>query len=184
MKKKNYTEEFKSQIIKEVNNVKDIGVVARKHWIARSTVHGWIKKQGSSSTLIEGKEITKELKDKVEICEKYISQGYCAVLVLKIVKLGKSTYYYNIANRNKVKKKSVGKPAPGYSFNLSGDKICDEQIKEWIVESINGDAEFYGYRKIKEHLKREYMLVLNHKKALVLCQYFGHKKSNFFMLHF
>ncbi len=40
MKKKNYTEEFKSQIVKEVNNVKDIGIVARKHGIARSTVNG------------------------------------------------------------------------------------------------------------------------------------------------
>ena len=44
MKKKNYTEEFKEQVIREVNNVKDIGIVARKHGIARSTVQGWIKK--------------------------------------------------------------------------------------------------------------------------------------------
>lgn len=29
-KKKSYTEEFKEQVIREVNNVKDIGIVARK----------------------------------------------------------------------------------------------------------------------------------------------------------
>jgi len=90
--------------------------------------------------------------------------------VLKIVGIERSTYYYNIANRGKVKQKPVGKPAPGYSFDKSGKKICDAQIKEWIVEAINGDAEFYGYRKIKEHLKREYNLIINHKKAYRLCK--------------
>jgi transposase-like protein len=64
MKKKNYTQEFREQIIKEVQNVKDIGVVARKHEIARSTINGWLKKQNSSAALIEGKEVTKELKEK------------------------------------------------------------------------------------------------------------------------
>lgn len=64
MKKKNYTEEFKEQVIREVNNVKDIGIVARKHGIARSTVHGWIKKQSSGTALIEGKEIVRDLKEK------------------------------------------------------------------------------------------------------------------------
>lgn len=93
--------------------------------------------------------------------------------MLKIISLGKSTYYYNIANRNKVKQKPIGKPAPGYSYDINGNKICDEQIKEWIVEAINGDAEFYGYRKIKEHLKREYKLKLNHKKAYRLCKELG-----------
>ena len=64
MKKKSYTEEFKEQVIREVNNVKDIGIVARKHGIARSTVQGWIKKQNSGTALIEGKEIVRDLKEK------------------------------------------------------------------------------------------------------------------------
>jgi transposase-like protein len=64
VKKRNYTQEFKDQVIKEVNTVKDIAVVARKHEVAKSTVSSWMKKQNSSMALIEGKEVTKELKDK------------------------------------------------------------------------------------------------------------------------
>ena len=57
MKKRNYTQEFKEQVIKEVNNVKYIAVVARKHGVARSTVSSWMKKQNSSMALIEGRNI-------------------------------------------------------------------------------------------------------------------------------
>ena len=92
---------------------------------------------------------------------------------MKIVKLSRSTYYYNLANRDKEKQKPAGKPAPGYSYDFDCNKICDAQIKDWIIEAINGDAEFYGYRKIKEHLKREYKLKLNHKKAYRLCKELG-----------
>ncbi len=64
MKKRTYTQEFKEQVIKEVNTVKDIAVVSRKHEVARPTFSSWMKKQNSSMALIEEKEVTKELKDK------------------------------------------------------------------------------------------------------------------------
>jgi len=83
MKKKNYTEEFKSQIVKEVNNVKDIGIVARKHGIARSTVNGWIKKQGLSSTLIEGKEITKEKEQENDHLKKLLGEKDLEISILR-----------------------------------------------------------------------------------------------------
>lgn len=73
----------------------------------------------------------------------------------------------------KEKKKPVGKSIPGYSFNNNGKKICDEQIKEWIIESIEDDAEHYGYRKIRHHLMREYNLIINHKKVYRLCKELG-----------
>lgn len=41
------------------------------------------------------------IKDKVEIAHKWIEMGYAATKVFKIVKLGRSTYYYNISNDKK-----------------------------------------------------------------------------------
>ncbi|WP_242847855.1 IS3 family transposase [Fervidicella metallireducens] len=90
-----------------------------------------------------------------------------------MVGLSKSTYYYNISNMFKVKKKPVGKSIPGYSFDNNGKKICDEQIKEWIIESIEDDAEHYGYRKIRHHLMRKYNFIINHKKVYRLCKELG-----------
>ncbi|MFD2511192.1 hypothetical protein [Halalkalibacter alkalisediminis] len=34
---------------------------------------------------------------------------------------------------------SEGRPAPGYSITKDGKKISDEQIKEWLLEEIEGD---------------------------------------------
>lgn len=52
-------------------------------------------------------------------------------------------------------------------------KICDEQIKEFIMESIEGDAINYGYRKITYHLRKYYNLIINHKKVYRLCKELG-----------
>ncbi|EPN2036596.1 transposase [Clostridium botulinum] len=43
--------------------------------------------------------------------------------------------------------------------------MCDDEIKEYILESIDGDAINYGYRKIMHHLRREHGLIINHKKV-------------------
>ena len=38
------------------------------------------------------------------------------------------------------------------------------------MESINGDAQYYGYRKITYHLRRTYNLIINCKKVYRLCK--------------
>ncbi|MGB9762921.1 MAG: hypothetical protein ACPLW7_02795 [Minisyncoccia bacterium] len=41
-------------------------------------------------------------------------------------------------------------PIVGYSLDAAGNKICDEQIKEYIMEAVQDEDEalFYGYCKI------------------------------------
>lgn len=54
MTKKQYTEEFKEQLIKECQEVGNIALVARRHDISPNTIHTWIrnfKKRGSISPL-------------------------------------------------------------------------------------------------------------------------------------
>lgn len=90
-----------------------------------------------------------------------------------MVKLGRSTYYYNLNAEGKEKVKPKGGKPKGYCLDKLNKKICDEQIKEFIMESIDGDAADYGYRKITYHLRRNYKLTINHKKVYRLCKELG-----------
>ncbi|KPU42969.1 IS2 transposase TnpB [Oxobacter pfennigii] len=92
--------------------------------------------------------------------------------MLKFSGLSKSTYYYHISIENKVKAKSenVGRPIVGYSLTNDSCRICDEQIKEYIMEAIQEDAFYYGYHKITHTLRREHKLIINHKKVYRLCK--------------
>lgn len=90
-----------------------------------------------------------------------------------MVKLGRSTYYYNLSVEGKEKTKPKGGKPKGFSINKENQRVCDEQIKEFIMESIDGDAIDYGYRKITYHLRKYYNLIINHKKVYRLCKELG-----------
>jgi len=66
-----------------------------------------------------------------------------------------------------------GRPCPGYSLTEGGVKISDEQIKEWLLELISGEAHIYGYKFLAECLRQEYKLRINHKKSHRLCKELG-----------
>ena len=94
-------------------------------------------------------------------------------MVLDFVGLSQSTYFDNIKhnrNKNRVSNNPAGRPAPGYSYNLEGKKVCDEQIKEWLMELVVGDGFPYGYRKLTVCLKEDHMLIINKKKVYRLCK--------------
>ena len=59
MTKKQYTEEFKEQIIKECQEVGNVALVARRHDISSNTIHNWIRKaqrRGSITPLPKNEE--------------------------------------------------------------------------------------------------------------------------------
>ena len=92
--------------------------------------------------------------------------------VLAFVGLSQSTYYENIG-RTETKSgpnNPNGKAAPGYSYNIKGEKISDEQIKEWLMELVAGDGFPYGYKKLTVCLNEDYFLIINHKKVYRLCK--------------
>ncbi len=64
----------------------------------------------------------------------------------------------------------VGRPIRGYSLNAKGEKVCDEQIKEYLCELIEGDGFPYGYRKLTFELREKYGLTINEKKVYRLCK--------------
>ncbi|ALS26217.1 integrase [Paenibacillus sp. 32O-W] len=66
-----------------------------------------------------------------------------------------------------------GRPCPGYSFTLQGRKISDEQIKEWLLELVEGEEHIYGYKLLAECLRNKYELILGKKKSYRLCKELG-----------
>ena len=88
--------------------------------------------------------------------------------------MSRSTYYYHVSKQYHITQKSYssGQPIVGYSLNTAGKKICDEQIKEYIMEAVQDEykALFYGYRKITKYLRSNYNLTINPKKVYRLCK--------------
>jgi putative transposase len=109
----------------------------------------------------------------MEIASKWIAIGYNASLVLRILELKPSTYYYSISRNVKEIEESGGRPIPGYSYTSDGRKVYDMQIKEWIMELIEGDCFAYGYYKLTIALRKEYKLIINKKKVYRLCKELG-----------
>lgn len=93
--------------------------------------------------------------------------------MLRIIDLNPSTYYYAIAREDQEKEENGGRPIPGYSYTTDGKKICDMQIKEWILALIDGECFAYGYYKLAVELRRTYKLIINKKKAYRLCKEMG-----------
>jgi len=48
-----------------------------------------------------------------------------------------------------------------HSFKEDGQKVSNEQIKEFLLEEIAGDGYNYGYRKLTKVLQRKYKLKIN-----------------------
>ncbi|OUQ86138.1 hypothetical protein B5G50_15490 [Brevibacillus brevis] len=101
----------------------------------------------------------------MEIADKWIQLGYTIKTVLKIVGLLEATYYARRKNQGKPKVYNGGRPIPGYSVKKDGQRVADEQIKEWIHEYLADEEAAYGYRKITVCLRRDYGLQINKKKV-------------------
>ncbi|NLL58700.1 MAG: transposase, partial [Firmicutes bacterium] len=57
--KKQYTDEFKEQILKECQENGNVALVARRHEISPNTIHTWrsaVRKRGSIKSLPKGKD--------------------------------------------------------------------------------------------------------------------------------
>ena len=107
--------------------------------------------------------------DKVAVSSKWIAFGYQVTVVLRIVGISRSCYYYHTRYR-KERSGGGGRPLPAYSTDKHGQLISDEQIKEWLCEAIEGEAYNYGYKKLTMLLKRSKKLIINHKKVYRLCK--------------
>lgn len=107
--------------------------------------------------------------DKVAVAHKWIRRGYSVSRVVRIVGISRSCYYYHIKSQRE-RVNAGGRPIPGYSWDKKGQRVTDEQIKEWLWEAIEGEGYSYGYIKLTKWLQRKYGLIINKKKVYRLCK--------------
>ncbi|WP_188893134.1 IS3 family transposase, partial [Paenibacillus radicis (ex Gao et al. 2016)] len=53
------------------------------------------------------------------------------------------------------------------------EQIHDDQVKEWILELLEGEEHVYGYKLLAKCIRDRYGLILNKKKAYRLCKELG-----------
>ncbi|MCF8568628.1 IS3 family transposase [Alicyclobacillus tolerans] len=102
-----------------------------------------------------------------------MTAGYSVTFVLRIVGVSRSTYYFQQTHEPKPRTSSGGRPVTKYTLTKDGEKVSNEQVKEWLMEAIEGDGFAYGYLKLTYWLKRKYNLVINKKKVYRLCDELG-----------
>mgnify|MGYP003818881347 CR=1 FL=1 len=166
-KQNRFSAEFKNQIVKEVQETGNATLVARKHDLVGR------KRPRNSNSPWPVKKNEPTIEEKVEIAKKWIDAEYKATVVLRIIKLNKSTYYYNINKPDTTQdrpRNKGGRPIPGYSFDINNNRVCDDEIKGRILEIIETEGDFYGCYKITVTLRRKYNLVINKKKVYRLCK--------------
>lgn len=114
----------------------------------------------------------------------FIKRGETAAWVLSIVGVAESTYYERKKRErskppaevlhtedSKVQAvKRCGRPIPGYSLTLDGERVSDEQIEEWLMEFIAGEEHIYGYEKLTICLREQHRLRINKDKVYRLCK--------------
>jgi hypothetical protein len=53
-------------------------------------------------------------------------------------------------------------------LTTTGHKVSDEQIKEWLLELVEGEEHVYGYKLLAQCLRNEHGLILG-KIKLTVC---------------
>lgn len=109
------------------------------------------------------------MKGRLEEVRLWVEAGFPVKQATQALDLARSLYYYHRMPHKEGEAAKRGRSFPGYSVNQAGEKIGDEQIEEFLMEAIGGEAGVYGYRKLTHHLKTEHGLIINHKKVYRLC---------------
>jgi putative transposase len=66
-----------------------------------------------------------------------------------------------------------GRPRTVCSETLDGRFISDEQIKEWLLELVEGEEQEYGYKLLAQCIRDEHQLRFGNKKSYRLCGELG-----------
>lgn len=98
-------------------------------------------------------------------------------MVLRILGISESTYYDRLKRISEPTERPTesrrGRPIPGYSVTSTGERVCDERIKEWLLELIEGEEQEYGYKLLAQCIRDVYDVLLNKKKCYRLCDELG-----------
>lgn len=93
--------------------------------------------------------------------------------------MAESTYYdrkKRLAQKPNESTKEVssevrrGRPCTKYSATLDGRLISNDQIKEWLLELVEGEEQEYGYKLLAKCIRNTHQLLFGNKKSYRLCR--------------
>ena len=85
-----YSQELKNQILKEVEETRNVAIVAKKHGIPHQTIHGWVRKANIKVKYKSSRKIDILKTPEVQKLKKIIAEKEAENLILK--DLLKKTY--------------------------------------------------------------------------------------------
>lgn len=110
---------------------------------------------------------------KLEVANKYISEGHGISFVLKLCSVPRSTWHYiNKPKAFPASKMARGRPRPGFCYTTQNNQISDDEICKKLVEfrSNKNFTNAGGSKKIPHYFKRDHGIKINHKKVARLCK--------------
>ena len=167
----NYDDNFKKRILKEISEVKNRALVARKNNIPKSTLQTWVsntkrdtpeerdrtiksnkikeleKKLSARELEIEVlrdllKKNSPTLGERLETVEMFVDSGTTTSSILAYASVANSTWYEQNKHVEKdCRKENKGRKIPGSTINRNGEIIPDERIRE-ILHRYRQQKEF------------------------------------------
>ena len=109
---------------------------------------------------------------RLKVSSSFIMAGQPVNKVLKYARVHKTTWYRRKNKTRLTTTKSRGRPSPGYSFNVLGAKVSDDNILLALSKIRSEEYTMFsgGYKKLVQYLRRKYGYVVNHKKIYRLCK--------------
>lgn len=103
------------------------------------------------------------------VAQSFIDQGYPISVVLQILKLPRSSFYY----RPKTMGKRAGRPVSTHTCTVNGNRVSNEQLVADIADILSREFVDYGYTKVTYALRQEFEYRINRKKVYRLMREHG-----------
>lgn len=107
------------------------------------------------------------LEAKRQVMNKFLNKGYSAGLLLRLLELPRSTYYYKPGSN------PPGRKSSQFTALSSGELVSNQTVITQMRDLLGEEFVDYGYRKVTEWLKWRHQYVINHKKVLRLMRMHG-----------
>ncbi len=101
------------------------------------------------------------MSEKILIAQQFIDEGHPQDIVLRLIGIPKSTYYYKPSAECQKK----GRPCSNNTSKTDGSVVSNEQVVEHIKAILNEEFVDYGYLKTTHGLRQEYGYIISPKKV-------------------
>jgi putative transposase len=109
----------------------------------------------------------------MQVAKYFIDQDFCVNKILKFAEISSSNWYYHCKLKTTDQREfNQGRPCSNKSINIVGEIIDDnfiiEALKKYRQQKFLSNGG--GVKKLRYYLRRDYGVIVNHKKLYRLCK--------------